>query len=76
MTSLATVFAMLPMALAMREGSEVFKPMAITVIGGLIASTFLTLLVIPVAYSLIDDLGIRLGMAKKEEEGQKSQQAV
>jgi len=65
MTSLATVFAMIPMAIGLREGSESFKPLAITVIGGLLTSTFLTLLVVPVAYSLIDDLGKRLGKFKQ-----------
>lgn len=67
MTSLATVFAMIPMALGLREGSESFQPLAITVIGGLLTSTFLTLLVIPVAYSLIDDLEKRFGLRKKDE---------
>jgi HAE1 family hydrophobic/amphiphilic exporter-1 len=42
------------MALGFGEGSEVRAPMAVTVIGGLVVSTFLTLLVIPVVYSLID----------------------
>jgi HAE1 family hydrophobic/amphiphilic exporter-1 len=42
------------MALGFGEGSEVRTPMAITVIGGLIVSTLLTLLVIPVVYSLMD----------------------
>jgi HAE1 family hydrophobic/amphiphilic exporter-1 len=42
------------MALGFGEGSEVRTPMAITVIGGLLVSTLLTLLVIPVVYSLLD----------------------
>ncbi|UCC15463.1 MAG: efflux RND transporter permease subunit [Gammaproteobacteria bacterium] len=54
MTTLTTTLGLLPMALGFGEGSEVRAPMAITVIGGLIVSTFLTLLVIPVVYSLID----------------------
>jgi len=53
-TSLTTVFGMLPMAVATSEGSEMMKPMAIAVIGGLTVSTILTLIVIPVIYSLVE----------------------
>ena len=44
----------LPMAIGVGEGAEVRTPMAITVIGGLLVSTMLTLVVIPVVYSLMD----------------------
>ncbi len=54
MTSLTTTLGLLPMAMGFGEGSEVRTPMAITVIGGLTVSTFLTLVVIPVVYSLMD----------------------
>ncbi|MEM9172357.1 MAG: efflux RND transporter permease subunit [Pseudomonadota bacterium] len=54
MTTLTTALGLLPMALGFGEGAEVRTPMAITVIGGLLTSTFLTLLVIPVVYSLTD----------------------
>ena len=54
MTSLTTALGLLPMAIGFGEGSEVRTPMAITVIGGLLVSTFLTLVVIPVVYSLLD----------------------
>ncbi|NCF14253.1 MAG: MMPL family transporter [Gammaproteobacteria bacterium] len=54
MTSLTTALGLLPMAMGFGEGSEVRTPMAITVIGGLVVSTLLTLLVIPVVYSLMD----------------------
>ncbi len=54
MTSLTTALGLLPMALGFGEGAEVRTPMAITVIGGLVVSTLLTLLVIPVVYSLMD----------------------
>jgi HAE1 family hydrophobic/amphiphilic exporter-1 len=54
MTSLTTALGLLPMAMGVGEGSEVRTPMAITVIGGLIVSTILTLLVIPAVYSLMD----------------------
>jgi len=54
MTTLCTLFGFLPLALAFGEGAEVRSPMAITVIGGLLVSTMLTLVVIPVVYDLLD----------------------
>lgn len=54
MTTLTTVLGLLPMAIGIGEGAEVRTPMAITVIGGLSVSTLLTLIVIPVVYSLLD----------------------
>ena len=54
MTTLTTALGLLPMAIGFGEGAEVRTPMAITVIGGLIVSTLLTLIVIPVVYSLLD----------------------
>ncbi|MFQ5677457.1 MAG: efflux RND transporter permease subunit, partial [bacterium] len=54
MTTLTTVIGLLPLALGLGEGAEVRAPMAITVIGGLLVSTVLTLVVIPVVYSLVD----------------------
>lgn len=56
MTTLAMIFGMLPSALDSGMGSEMRQPMAIAIIGGLISSTLLTLLVIPVVYTLLDDL--------------------
>ena len=54
MTTLTTALGLLPLALGIGEGSEVRSPMAITVIGGLLVSTMLTLIVIPVVYTLLD----------------------
>ena len=54
MTTLCAMFGFLPLALAFGEGAEVRSPMAITVIGGLLVSTLLTLVVIPVVYDLLD----------------------
>ena len=54
MTTLTTTLGMIPLALGLGEGSEIRSPMAITVIGGLLASTFLTLVVIPVMYQILD----------------------
>jgi HAE1 family hydrophobic/amphiphilic exporter-1 len=54
MTTLTNILGLLPMAIGIGEGAEVRAPMAITVIGGLSVSTLLTLVVIPVVYSLLD----------------------
>ncbi|MBI2267571.1 MAG: efflux RND transporter permease subunit, partial [Armatimonadetes bacterium] len=56
MTALATVFAMIPLAMGLRPGSELFAVLARGVVGGLLSSTFLTLLVIPVVYVTLDNL--------------------
>jgi len=55
MTSAATVAGMLPLALAIGEGAEQRAPMAHALIGGVITSTVLTLVVVPVVYTLLDD---------------------
>jgi hydrophobic/amphiphilic exporter-1 (mainly G- bacteria), HAE1 family len=54
MTTLTTTLGLLPMAIGFGDGAEVRAPMAITVIGGLLFSTLLTLVVIPVVYSMLD----------------------
>ncbi len=54
MTTLATLFGLLPLALGLGAGAELQKPLALAVIGGLLLSTFITLLVMPVFYSLIE----------------------
>lgn len=54
MTSATTILGLLPMALGLGEGAELRAPLAITVIGGLSIATLLTLVVIPVVYSLVD----------------------
>lgn len=61
MTASAAILGMLPLAVGIGEGSEVQKPMAIAVIGGLLTSTVLTLFVVPVVYSLLDDATRRFG---------------
>ncbi len=54
MTTIAMIFGMLPIAIGIGEGAETRAPMAVTTIGGLISSLFLTLIVIPVVYDLFD----------------------
>ncbi|MBK7257418.1 MAG: efflux RND transporter permease subunit [Ignavibacteriae bacterium] len=58
MTTLAMVFGMVPVAFAFGEGSEFRSPMGQAVIGGLITSTLLTLFVVPVVYSVLDDFTV------------------
>ena len=56
MTTLAMIFGMVPLALAIGQGAEMRAPMARAVIGGLVTSTLLTLIVVPVVYTLFDDV--------------------
>jgi HAE1 family hydrophobic/amphiphilic exporter-1 len=56
MTTLTTILALLPMALNRGEGAELFAPISITLFGGLLVSTLLTLIIVPSLYSLIDDI--------------------
>ncbi len=56
MTTLAMIFGMLPLAFAIGAGAELRAPMARAVIGGLITSTLLSLIVVPVVYTYLDDL--------------------
>ena len=70
MTTLAMIFGMLPVALAIGSGAEMRAPMARAVVGGLATSTLLTLLVVPVTYSILDDASgwfrRRKGSTRKE----------
>ncbi len=65
MTTLAMIFGMLPLAFEIGAGSEIRAPMARAVIGGLVTSTLLTLIAVPVVYSLLDDLAARLKWRKR-----------
>jgi HAE1 family hydrophobic/amphiphilic exporter-1 len=68
MTTFAMIFGMLPLALALGQGAEMRAPMARAVIGGLITSTVLTLVVVPVVYTMLDDFG---GWARRRWGGNK-----
>jgi HAE1 family hydrophobic/amphiphilic exporter-1 len=57
MTTFAMIFGMMPVALGLGEGAEFRAPMGQAVIGGLVTSTLLTLFIVPVVYSILDDLG-------------------
>ena len=56
MTTLTTVLGLVPLALGIGEGAELQAPMAIVVIFGLLFSTMITLLLVPVVYTFLDDL--------------------
>ncbi|MGL4873620.1 MAG: efflux RND transporter permease subunit, partial [Clostridium sp.] len=56
---LTTVIGLLPMALGFGEGNEIQLPLAMTVIGGLSVGTVLTLIVVPVVYSIFDKISLK-----------------
>jgi HAE1 family hydrophobic/amphiphilic exporter-1 len=65
MTAFATIFALIPLSLGISGGGIIIaEELGTVVIGGLLASTLLTLVVIPVVYSLFDDLGRLLGLSR------------
>lgn len=66
MTSLAAILGMLPLALGIGSGSELYVPLATAVIGGLATSTVLTLFIVPTVYTLFDDLGRKFGRTDKD----------
>ena len=68
MTAFTTILGMVPMALSQGEGSEMWHPMGIVVIGGLLVSTIVTLIVVPVMYGLMS----RHGERDKEEKNRKN----
>jgi multidrug efflux pump subunit AcrB len=55
MTTLTTIFALLPLAIGLGEGSEIQSPMAVSVISGLMVSTILTLIFIPTLYTIVQE---------------------
>ena len=63
MTTSTTLLGLLPMAISTQEGSNLWSPLAITVIGGLMSSTILTLLIVPSAYIVFEDVRARLKKA-------------
>lgn len=70
MTTLTTVLGMIPMALGLGEGGETMSPLATSVIGGLSLSTILTLVVIPLNYTLFDDISMKLRRKRKKNKTQ------
>jgi len=58
-TAFTTILGMTPMALSTSSGAEMRAPMAITVIGGLVTTTFLTLFIVPIIYSIVDRVKVK-----------------
>ncbi len=72
MTSFSTVFGILPIAIGMGPGAESRQPLGIVVVGGVLFSTFLTLLLVPVVYSIL----ARFTKAKRVGEGEELEEAM
>lgn len=65
MTTASTILGMLPIALGLGAGSELRSPMAVAIAGGLVSSTLLSLIVVPVVYTLLDDVQFKLFRIKR-----------
>ncbi|HEY8404261.1 MAG TPA: efflux RND transporter permease subunit [Flavobacteriales bacterium] len=65
MTTIAMVIGMLPIAIAQGDGADTNRGLAIVIMGGLLSSLFLTLVIVPVVYSIFDSLGNRFGKKEK-----------
>jgi HAE1 family hydrophobic/amphiphilic exporter-1 len=65
MTMFTTVLALVPMAMGIGEGAELRAPMAITIIGGLSSSTFLSLIIVPIFYTFLDDISQKVTGRRK-----------
>jgi HAE1 family hydrophobic/amphiphilic exporter-1 len=66
MTALTTIVGLLPLALKLGEGSELWSPLGRSVIGGMIVSTFLTLIFIPVLYTVFENRAERRRLRKAQ----------
>jgi HAE1 family hydrophobic/amphiphilic exporter-1 len=73
MTAFSTILAMIPLALGIGEGAEFQAPMATVVIGGLLVSTLVTLVLVPVVYTIFDDLGKRRRLKKAHKKSAQEQ---
>jgi HAE1 family hydrophobic/amphiphilic exporter-1 len=77
MTAIATILALIPLGLGLSQGEIIASELATVVIGGLFTSTFLTLIVVPVVYSLVDDAKVisrrKLGLAAEQAEAEQAQ---
>jgi multidrug efflux pump len=67
MTAFSTIAGILPIAIGFGAGAESRRPMGVAVVGGLLTSTFLTLLVIPVIYTLLSDLAAKMHRTRRKE---------
>jgi HAE1 family hydrophobic/amphiphilic exporter-1 len=74
MTTIALIAGMIPVALGSGEGADFRAPLGIAIIGGVITSTFLTLLVIPTVYEILDDWRLKLNALFKFPERPKTEE--
>ncbi|MFX8685040.1 efflux RND transporter permease subunit, partial [Acinetobacter baumannii] len=65
--TMAAILGMVPLAVGLGAGSEMYTPLATAVIGGLITSTILTLYVVPTVYTIIDDIAHGGGLTMKKD---------
>ncbi len=70
MTTFTTIFGVLPMGLMFQTGSELQRPLALVIIGGLLFTTFLTLLLIPVGYEILENIKEKRKLKRAQEEEQ------
>lgn len=68
MTALSTIIALVPLALAIGEGAQLMAPLAVTVIGGLTSSTFLTVIVIPAIYLVVENISVKMKQRRRKQE--------
>lgn len=68
MTAMTTILGMVPMAISSSEGSEMWRPMGIVVIGGLTVATFITLIIVPVLYGIVNKHGDAEKLAKRRKD--------
>jgi Cu/Ag efflux pump CusA len=70
MTSFTTILGMVPMAMGLGDGSEIWQPMGISVVGGLLVSTILTLFIIPALYAMLQGRKERKAARKARREAE------
>ena len=76
MTTMTLVFAMIPLALKLGAGAETRSPMAVVVLGGIITSTLLTLVLVPCAYTYLDDFQNLIMRSRRRATALQSEMAV
>jgi multidrug efflux pump subunit AcrB len=64
MTTASTILGMLPIAIGLGAGGELRQPMAVAIIGGLLTSSLLSLIVVPVLYTVLEDVWLKIGRGK------------
>jgi multidrug efflux pump len=76
MTAVSTIFGILPIAIGLGAGAEGRRPLGVAVVAGMTTSTLLTLLIVPVVYSMIDDLLAKLRERRKAQRRRRGSDAI